>query len=102
MTGPRWRAGDIDPGLFEMFSCTSGLVSHLRRAKLLMSAGGGWGEGGSWGRGGGGSWGRADAGPKGPGPWGGGSGPPWSGWLGWGGFPGPPGAARTTHQGKPR
>ena len=98
MPGPRWRAGDIDPGLFEMFSCTSGLVSHLRRAKLLMSAGGGWGEGGSWGRGGGGSWGRADAGPKGPGPWGGGSGPPWSGWLGWGGFPGPPGAARTTHK----
>jgi DNA-binding PadR family transcriptional regulator len=104
MPGPRWRAGDIDPGMFEMLSCAGGLVSHLRRAKFLLASHGGWGEGGSWGRGAGGSWGpgeggswgRADAGPKGPGPWGGGSGPPWGGWWGSTGFPGPPGATRST------
>ena len=92
MPGPRWRAGDIDPGLFEMLSCTGGLLSHLRRAKLLMFADhGGWGEGHSWG--------AATAGPKSGGPWGGGSGPQWGGW-GWSGFPGPPGAARSARSTK--
>jgi DNA-binding PadR family transcriptional regulator len=89
MPGPRWRAGDIDPGLSEMLSCAGGLLGHLRRAKAVMFADhGGWGEGNSWG--------EATAGPKSGGPWGGGSGPQWGGWWGWPGFPGPPGAARST------
>jgi DNA-binding PadR family transcriptional regulator len=88
MTAPRWRAGDIDPGLFDMLSCAGGLIGHLRQAAFGMSTGwGGWGEGGSGG--------RPFTGPKGSGhrsgrsggPWGGGSGS-WGGW--WPGPPGPP------------
>jgi len=94
MPGPRWRAGDFDPGLSEMLSCAGGLIGHLRQAKFGMFADHfGWGDEG-------GSWERATAGPrggrgKGGGPWGGGFGPQWGGLLGWGGFPGQPGATRT-------
>ena len=88
MPGPKWRVGDFDPGLSDLLSCAGGLLGHLRQAKFGMFAGhGGFGEGGPWA--------RSDAGPKGPGPWGGGSGPPWGGWWGWGGFPGGPGGTRT-------
>lgn len=100
MPGPRWRAGDFDPGLFDLLGCAGDLLGNLRRAKFrTFAAQGGWGEGGGWGKGG--SWGRATAGARGAGPWGGGSGPPWGGWWGWAGFPGPqPGTARATKAGR--
>ncbi len=94
MPGPRWRAGDFDPGLSEMLSCAGGLIGRLRQAKFSMLADQfGWGDEG-------GSWERATAGPrggrgKGGGPWGGGFGPQWGGLWGWGAFPGQPGATRT-------
>jgi DNA-binding PadR family transcriptional regulator len=111
MPGPRWRAGDFDPGVFEMLSCAGGLLAHLRRAKFLMcAAGAGAGGCGAGTEGGaGGFWGRAWTGGKGPGPkagpwgggpWGGGSGPMGGGWWTWAGFPGPPGAGRPTKAGR--
>jgi DNA-binding PadR family transcriptional regulator len=83
MSEPRWRAGDFDPGLFDMLSCAGGTLGHLRRA-LRMAAAAQAGPGGPWTRG--------FVGPKGPGHWGGGSGGPWGGW--WPGPPGSPGGAR--------
>jgi DNA-binding PadR family transcriptional regulator len=96
MPGPRWGAGDFDPGLSEMLSCLSGLVGSLRQAKFAKFADHlGWGDEGR-------SWGPATADPRGGrgrgksgGPWGGGFGPQWGGMWGWGGFPGQPGATRT-------
>jgi len=93
MPGPRWGAGDFDPGLSEMLSCLGGLVGNLRQAKFGMFADHlGWGDDGR-------SWERATADSrgrrgKGGGPWGGGFGPQWGGMWGWGGFPGQPGATR--------
>ena len=94
MPGPRWRAGDFDPGLSEMLSCAGGLIGHLRQARFRMFADDwGWGDKGSWG--------RATASPsggggKGGGPWGGGFGPQWGGLWGWAGFPGQPGPTTRT------
>jgi DNA-binding PadR family transcriptional regulator len=94
MPGPRWGAGEFDPGLSEMLSCLGGLVGNLRQAKFAMFADHlGWGSDG-------GSWGPATAEPrgrrgKGGGPWGGGFGPQWGGMWGWGGFPGQPGGTRS-------
>jgi len=79
MPKPRWGAWDIDPSLFDAFSCAGGLVDQLREALYGMSAPG---------RKGGRSWSRGFAGAKGFGQWGGGSGGSWGAW--WPGPPGPP------------
>jgi len=95
MPGPRWRAADFDPGLFDMLSSAGDLIGRLRQAKFGMFADQfGWGdERGSWERATADL--RAAARGKGGGPWGGGFGPQWGGMWGWGGFPGQPGATRT-------
>jgi DNA-binding PadR family transcriptional regulator len=100
MPRPRWGAWDIDPGLFEAFSCAGGLADRLREALWGMSAHGC--AGGMADRlrealsgmsapgdsGGGRSWSRGFTGAKGFGHWGGGSGGSWGAW--WPGPPGPP------------
>ncbi len=84
MPTPRWRAGDIDPGMFEALSCVGGLIGNLREALFRMPAGPG-GCGGPAG-------GRGFAWSRGAGHWGGGSGVPGGGW--WFGPPGSPGGPR--------
>lgn len=81
-------AGDLGPGLSEIFRCASDLLGHLRRGVWARS-------GGPWHAG---PWQRKFSGPKGPGHWGGGIGGPWGGW--WPGPPGPPGAARGPKAGR--
>jgi DNA-binding PadR family transcriptional regulator len=101
MPKPRWGAWDIDPSLFEAFSCVGGLADQLREALSGMSAPGGCAGGladrlreavsgmsAPGGSGGGRSWSRGFAGAKGFGQWGGGSGGSWGAW--WPGPPGPP------------
>jgi DNA-binding PadR family transcriptional regulator len=92
MPTSRWRARDIDPGLFDMLGCAAGLIGDLRAAFGMSAGHGGWG--GAEGR----SRGRDFGGRTGPGPWGGGSGGPWGGW--WPGPPGPPGAPRGAKAGR--
>jgi DNA-binding PadR family transcriptional regulator len=82
MTGSGWRAGDFDPGMFEMLGSASEMLHDLRRALRLSVRYAGCG---------GGAWMRGFGGPKGPGPWGGGGGA-WGGW--WPGPPGPGGGPR--------
>jgi DNA-binding PadR family transcriptional regulator len=88
MSAPRWRAGDFDPGPFEMLCCAGGALGHVKRA--VRMAAGQAGPGGPWVRG--------FVGPKGPGHWGGGSGGPWGGW--WPGPPGPQGGPRGAKAGR--
>jgi DNA-binding PadR family transcriptional regulator len=96
MPKPRWSGWDIDPALFEAFSCASGLADQLRETLRGMSAHGAGGLAdqlretlcGMSEAGGGRSWGRGFAGAKGFGHWGGGSGGAWGAW--WPGPPGPP------------
>ncbi len=88
MPTPRWRAGDFDPGLFDVLSCAGGVLGLARRAAWLMAAAH---------RGQGAPWERSCAGPKGPGYWGG-SGGTWASW--WPGPPGPPGASRSAKAGR--
>jgi DNA-binding PadR family transcriptional regulator len=126
MPGPRWRATDFDPGLFDALNCAGEMLGHLRKAAFWMAAGPGgksgpWVRGGFTGprdgggfggpRGGGGPRGTGGfggprggdgpsggfGGPKGAGQWGG-SGGPWGSW--WPGAPGSPGAGRGRKAGR--
>jgi DNA-binding PadR family transcriptional regulator len=81
-------AGDFDPGLFDVFTCMSGLLGQVQGAVRRMSGGHGPGwRGGPWERG----FGR----PKGPREWAGGFGGQQGGW-----WPGPPGAPRGPKAGR--
>jgi DNA-binding PadR family transcriptional regulator len=85
MPTPKWRAWDIDPGLFDALHCLGGTLDQLKRSVAWMSASHG-GPGGPWGRG--------FVGPKGAAQWGG-SGGPWGSW-----WPGPPGPSRGAKAGR--
>jgi len=81
-------AGDFDPGLFDIFTCVSGLLGQVQGAARRMSGGHGPGwRGGPWERG----FGR----PKGPREWAGGFGGQPGGW-----WPGPPGSPRGPKAGR--
>src|SRR5215467_8773625 len=81
MAIPQWRAGEFDPGLFDMLSRADRFFGHARRAAWHRQAAHGPGDRRA-------RWERGFPGPKGPGHWGGGFGGPWGGW--WPGPPGPP------------
>jgi DNA-binding PadR family transcriptional regulator len=83
-----WGPGDIDAGLFEIFTCANDLLDHVRRGVGAMS-------GGHWR---GAPWDRKPGGRKGPGHWGGGFGGQWGSW--WQGPPGPAGPARGAKAGR--
>jgi DNA-binding PadR family transcriptional regulator len=81
MLGAGSAAGDFDPGLFDVFTCVSGLLGQVQSTARRMSGGHGPGwRGGPWERG----FGR----PKGPREWAGGFGGQPGGW--WPGSPGSP------------
>ena len=87
MLGAGSAAGDFDPGLFDVFTCVSGLLGQVQSAARRMSGGHGPGwRGGPWEQG----FGR----PKGPREWAGGFG----GQGGW--WPGQPGSARGPKAGR--
>jgi DNA-binding PadR family transcriptional regulator len=88
MLGAGSAAGDFDPGLFDVFTCVSGLLGQVQSAARRMSGGHGPGwRGGPWERG----FGR----PKGPREWAGGFGGQPGGW-----WPGPPGSPRGPKAGR--
>ena len=89
MPASGWRAGDFDPGLFDVIGCAAGVLGLARRAAWLMAAA--QRSGAAPGQ-------RGCAGPKGPGLLGGGSGGTWGGW--WPGPPGPPGPPRGPKAGR--
>jgi DNA-binding PadR family transcriptional regulator len=88
MPAARWRAGDVDPGLFDVIGCAAGVLGLARRAAWLMATA--QRSGTAPGQ-------RSCAGPKGPGFWGG-SGGTWGGW--WPGPQGPPGPPRGAKAGR--
>src|SRR3979411_247059 len=88
MLGAGSAAGDFDPGLFDVFTCVSGLLGQVQSAARRMSGGHGPGwRGGPWERGFG-----AAEGPRGGA---GGSGGQPGGW-----WPGPPGSPRGPKAGR--
>src|SRR6266851_2298971 len=84
------RAGNIDPGMFDVFRCVSGVLGQVHGAARRMSGGHGQRvRGGPWERGFGGF-----GPPRGPGQRQGGPGP-WGHW-----WPGPPGSPRGPRAGR--